>query len=122
MELLLHSEKCSIDFKLTITDDNIHLYFIAEDYYIFIENGRKANSKMPPVQAIKKWMIAKGIKDIGGTGYLISRSIGKETKANPYLREIKSNLKNYRIEIEEALNKDLKEELKEIVIKIKQNK
>lgn len=113
----------SIDYKLTITNDNIHLYFVAENYWIKIENGTKPNAKLPTIKTIKKWMLAKGIKDINGASYLITRSIQKNgTRANPFLREIKSSLKNYRIEIEEALNKDLKEEIKEIVNKNKTNK
>lgn len=109
----------SINYKLVVTDNDIKLFFLAEDYYIHIEEGR-------PVQAIQKWMIVKGIKDIkdkGKISYLISRSISRKgIKPSPFLREIKSTLKNYRIEIEEALNKDLKEEIKEIVNKNKTNK
>lgn len=113
----------SINYKLVVTDNDIKLFFLAEDYYIHIEEGRRAGAKMPPVQAIKKWMIAKGIKDNGKISYLISRSISRKgIKPSPFLREIKSTLKNYRIEIEEALNKDLKEEIKEIVNKNKTNK
>ena len=99
----------------------LNYFFLAEDYYIHIEEGRRAGAKMPPVQAIQKWMIVKGIKDIkdkGKISYLISRSISRKgIKPSPFLSEIKSTLKNYRIEIEEALNKDLKEEIKEIVNK-----
>lgn len=116
----------SINYKLVVTDNDIKLFFLAEDYYIHIEEGRRAGAKMPPVQAIQKWMIVKGIKDIKDNGkisYLISRSISRKgIKPSPFLREIKSTLKNYRIEIEEALNKDLKEEIKEIVNKNKTNK
>ena len=44
----------SIDYKLTVKENAIELYFVALDYWINIEEGRKPNSKMPNVQEIRK--------------------------------------------------------------------
>lgn len=109
----------SIDYKLVVTEDSTKLYFLAEKYYIYVENGRRAG-KMPPLNAIKKWMLKKGIPDKNGASFRIARSIGKKgIKSSPYLRDIKIKLKNYRSELEEALNQDIKESMKDIVIKYK---
>lgn len=35
----------SIDYKVTISSDSIKLLFIAEDYWINVEEGRKAGSR-----------------------------------------------------------------------------
>lgn len=63
----------SIDYKLIIEDKSIKLIFIAEDYFLDVEEGRKAGSKMPPLNKIKEWMRVKGI--INRDPYLIARSI-----------------------------------------------
>ena len=44
----------SIDYKLTVKEEGIELYFTALDYWINIEEGRKPNSKMPNVAEIRK--------------------------------------------------------------------
>lgn len=45
-------------------------------YAIFIEKGRKANSKMPPSSALTGWLEAKGIPL--DAAFNIARSIGKK--------------------------------------------
>ena len=65
-----------------------------EDYYKYVENGRKAG-KFPPVDAIKKWITIKPVIPSGKNGklptenqlaYLIGRKIAREgTRANPFL-------------------------------------
>lgn len=44
----------SVDYKITVTEGNTELHFTALDYWIHIEKGRKPNSKMPPVDQIRK--------------------------------------------------------------------
>lgn len=63
------------------------VYFNLEDYCQFVENGRKAG-KMPPIDAIKRWMLVKPVVPKAGkngkiptpnqTAYLIARSIGEK--------------------------------------------
>lgn len=106
----------SIDYRLVITENGIKLYFIALDYYIFIENGRKSG-KMPPISTIKKWMTSKGLND-NKKAYAIARNIGKKgIKPSPYLREIKSTLPSFYDDIQTAIEKDITIEME----KIKQN-
>lgn len=106
----------SIDYRLVITENGIKLYFIALDYYIFIENGRKSG-KMPPISDIKKWMTSKGLND-NKKAYAIARNIAKKgIKPSPYLREIKSKLPSFYDDIQTAIEKDITIEME----KIKQN-
>ena len=98
----------NVNFKLTVKESEMELYFTALDYWINIEEGRKANSKMPPVDVIKKWMVARGIPDKPGVAFVIARSIGKKgTKPNPFLRETKVEIQELVPSIKIALEKDL---------------
>ena len=84
----------SVSYKLTIKENVVELYFTALDYWINIEDGRKPDSKMPPVDVIKKWMIVRGIPDKPGVAFVIARSIGKKgIKPNPFLRQTKIEIK-----------------------------
>lgn len=118
----------SIDYRIELTDKGCKLYFVAEKYYINIENGRKAGAKMPPVELIKRWMDIKGIKprkgySLSGTAFIISRSISKKgIKPNPFLREIKKGLKEYVDDIKIAVAKDLNKDIKVLTTKLKQVK
>lgn len=98
----------SVDFKLTVKEEGMELYFTALDYWINIEEGRKPDSKMPPVDVIKKWMITRGIPDKPGIAFVIARSIGKKgIKPNPFLRETKVEIQELVPSIKIALEKDL---------------
>lgn len=109
----------SIDYKLTVTENSIYLYFVALDYWVNIENGQKKGTPVD-VNEIKKWMLAKNIPGGDSRAYLIARKIKiKGTKANPYLRSIKKSLPNYKEEIMIAIKKDVEYELDKIIIKNK---
>lgn len=63
------------------------VYFNLPEYWKYVENGRKAG-KMPPIDAIKRWMLVKPVVPKAGkngkiptpnqTAYLIARSIGEK--------------------------------------------
>jgi hypothetical protein len=114
----------SIDYRLELTENGCRLYFLAEDYYIDIENGRLAGAEMPPVEDIQRWMVFKGIKPIKGytlseAAFAISRSIEeKGIKANPFLGEIKKGLGDYMNDIKSALESDLNRNVKLIINKL----
>ena len=94
----------SIDYKLEISRDSIKLIFVAEDYYINVEDGRQAGSKMPPISKIREWCQFKGILD--KNAYIIARSISlKGIRAIPSLEEIR-NINNYTELIRRAIEKD----------------
>ena len=94
----------SIDYKLIIEDKSIKLIFIAEDYFLDVEEGRKAGSKMPPLNKIKEWMRVKGI--INRDPYLIARSISlKGIRAIPSLKKTRE-MNKYTNIIAKALEAD----------------
>lgn len=103
----------SIDYKIKNTDKGFSIYFLAEKYYINIENGRKPGGKMPPVEAIKRWISIKNInlnkgQSKSGAEFMIARSIQKKgIKANPFLTNAKQGLKDYSKSLNKAFEKDL---------------
>ena len=91
----------------------IHL----EDYWKYIEDGRRPGAKMPPVEAIKKWIeykkilprpiqLKSGKTVIPSTqqlAFVIARSIGKNgIKARPIARETVDQLNNEFVSILKA--------------------
>ena len=94
----------SIDYKLEISRDSIKLIFVAEDYYINVENGRQAGSKMPPISKIREWCQFNGILD--KNAYIIARSISlKGIRAIPSLEEIRNINKDTEL-IRRSIEKD----------------
>jgi hypothetical protein len=47
-------------------------------YASFIEEGRRAGSRPPPVDAILEWMTQKGLEPDKSAAYLIARKIGRD--------------------------------------------
>lgn len=102
------------DFSLTLS---------LEEYWKYIENGRRAGAKMPPITAIKNWIERKNIQpkpitlkngktvvpNIKSLSFLIARSIGKNgIKAKPFLKQTIDETYDLFIEkIKEALVQDL---------------
>lgn len=104
----------SVDYRIDfVNDKTFNLQFIAADHFINVEEGRKAGSKMPPVSAIKSWMIFRGIKETSNSdsrAWAISRSIAKNgIKARPFLQRTLTKLKKYDKQLSDALAKDIKE-------------
>lgn len=52
------------------------LQIFAEDYFIYVDKGRKPNSTPPPVAPIKEWCKQKGMDE--NIAYAIAKSIGKK--------------------------------------------
>lgn len=107
----------SINYKISISDTTVKLSLLMEDYWINVENGRVAGKKMPPLSVIRKWMVTRSIPDNKGTAYLIARKISeKGIKAKPYLRNTYNEvMPNYKVEITNALKKDIKNAIKQQV-------
>lgn len=98
----------SIGYKIKVTEKSITLEFKALKYWINIEDGRGAGKKMPPINAIKRWMVKKGITKSNSTAYLIARKIGRDgIKPSPYLHDIKKTLPSYTEELEKAIKIDV---------------
>lgn len=99
----------SVEYKVIQSGNSVKLYFVALDYWINVEEGRKVNGKYPPINVIRKWILQKKLKRTKGIEYKIQRSISvKGIKPRPFLKQSTKNLlKDYRVQIEEALNKDM---------------
>ena len=105
---------------------NFKLTLNLEEYWKYIEYGRKAGAKMPPIKEIRKWIEKKNIiprpiklksgKEYSPTrntlAFLISRSISKKgIKPKPFFKTSLQTAKDMFIDkIKEALAKDLIEE------------
>jgi hypothetical protein len=77
------------DFKVECQMEGsfFEVIFILEDYWKYVENGRRAGAKFPPVNAIKEWIKVKPIipRPIKGKipttnqlAYLIGRKISRD--------------------------------------------
>ena len=88
----------SIEPKITQPPGGYNLSIMMEDYWFYVENGRKAG-KMPPVKNIFEWIrnkrtiqvetISKSADTIAATrslAYVIAKKIGREgTKKQPFV-------------------------------------
>jgi hypothetical protein len=97
------------------------------DYWKYIENGRRAGAKYPPLDAIEKWINARQIiphqmtlksgktviPSIKQLSFLIARSISqKGIKPRPLFKKSFDAVKQeFLIKIEEAIVQDIKEGL-----------
>ena len=64
----------SLDYRLTQTADKIQFIFDGEDYFKFVDEGRKPGS-YPPIKDIAKWAAIRGIDK--KFAFPIARSIYK---------------------------------------------
>lgn len=110
--------------------DNTSSWLISislEEYWKYIEAGRRAGAKMPPVSAIENWinvkqiipheMTLKGGKTIIPTipqlSFLIARKIGRDgIRPRPFFKQsFESAKREFLHIIEEAVITDIKESL-----------
>ena len=52
------------------------LKLVAEEYLKYVDEGRRAGAKAPPIQPIKDWARAKGLDE--GLAFPIAKSIGEK--------------------------------------------
>lgn len=106
----------SIDYRLDINPENGNstLYFIAEKYFLNIENGRIAGS-YPNITAIENWIKKKRILDTKGLSikrraFAIAKSIkDKGIKKKPFLENaLNKVLSKAKDMLNEAISEDLK--------------
>lgn len=92
----------TINFNISHGKDLYTVTINLEDYYKYIELGRKAGSKFPPLSAIEKWINYRkivprpitlksgktSIPTVKQLSFLIARSISEHgIKARPYMKE-----------------------------------
>lgn len=117
----------SVKANITVRNTNYTVYLSLLDYWKYIEEGRKPNSKFPPPNEILKWIQSKPIiprPDQNGKlptekqlSFLIGRKIAKEgIKAKPLLTETVESVYNEFIDkIVEAFAEDVQESAFEII-------
>ena len=67
-------------------DGDLVFDIILNDYLVYIENGRRAGAKMPPVEPIVNWARSRGIPTDNSTIYLIRRAISRDgIKPRPFM-------------------------------------
>lgn len=68
---------------------NIVIELLLNDYVQYIESGRKAGSKFPPIQPIVQWAKKRGIKTDNSTIFLIRRAIADDgIKPRPFMYKV----------------------------------
>ena len=68
---------------------NIVIQLLLNDYVQYIESGRKAGSKFPPIEAIRKWAKKKLGKEDNSTIFLIRRKIVEDgIKPRPFMYKV----------------------------------
>ena len=72
------------------TNDGDVVYdLMLNDYLVFIESGRRAGAKFPPVEPIVRWARKRGIPTDNNTIFLIRRAISRDgIKPRPFLSYI----------------------------------
>jgi hypothetical protein len=119
--------KKSLDYKLRMASAGPSVKFGAKgkagQYFDVIEQGRRPNKRMPPVDAIMRWIDEKPVrlqKKGGGfikatpqakraAAYLIARSIAKKGIEGIYYYEeaIKQVIEDFGPKLQEAMQKDI---------------
>jgi len=70
-------------------DGDIVFDLMLNDYLVFIESGRRAGAKFPPVEPIVRWARKRGIPTDNNTIYLIRRAISRDgIKPRPFMAYI----------------------------------
>lgn len=65
--------------KVVATDDGDLVFdLMLNDYLVFIESGRRAGAKFPPVEPIVRWARKRGIPTDNSTIFLIRRAISRD--------------------------------------------
>ena len=68
---------------------NIVIELLLNDYVQYIESGRKAGSKFPPLEPIVQWAKKRGIKTDNSTMFLIRRAIAEDgIKPRPFMYKV----------------------------------
>lgn len=74
---------------------NIVIQLLLNDYVQYIESGRKAGSKFPPIQPIVQWAKKRGIKTDNSTIFLIRRAIVRDgIRPRPFMYKVLETIDN----------------------------
>ena len=117
----------TIDYTITSKSDSYLVTINLEEYWKFIENGRRAGAKIPPVSAIENWIKVRKIiprpvtlksgktrvPTVKQLAYVIARSIARNGIApRQFMREsIEDTLSDFQSKLSAAVRKDVIENL-----------
>ena len=117
----------TIDYTITSKSDSYLVTINLEDYWKFIEKGRRAGAKMPPVSAIENWIKIRKIiprpvtlksgkqrvPTIQQLAYVIARSISRKGIApRPFMREtIEDTIETFKDKLSAAVRDDVLDNL-----------
>ena len=117
----------SIDYTITSKSDSYLVTINLEEYWKFIEKGRRAGAKIPPVSAIENWIKIRKIiprpvtlksgkqrvPTVQQLAYVIARSIARKGIApRPFMREtIEDTMNDFKSKLTAAVRDDVLENL-----------
>ena len=117
----------TIDYTITSNSDSYLVTINLEEYWVFLENGRRPGAKMPPVEAIEKWIKVRKIlprpitlksgkqrvPTVQQLAYVIARSISRKGIApRPFMREsIEDTMKDFQSKLSAAVREDVLDNL-----------
>ena len=117
----------TIDYTITSKSDSYLVTINLEEYWKFIEKGRRAGAKMPPVSAIENWIKVRKIiprpvalksgkqrvPTVQQLAYVIARSIARNgITPRPFMREtIEDTMKDFQSKLSAAVREDVLENL-----------
>ena len=117
----------TIDYTITSNNDSYLVTINLESYWVFLERGRKAGAKMPPVSAIEEWIKVRKIiprpvtlksgkqrvPTVQQLAYVIARSISRKGIApRPFMREsIEDTMKDFKSKLSAAVREDVLDNL-----------
>ena len=72
----------SIRYEYSEGQRGFKIDFVADDYYVFVDEGRRAGAPFPPPKPIEQWLKERKIRPRDGVTieqltYLVSRAISK---------------------------------------------
>lgn len=119
----------TIDYSITAHDDSYLVTVNLEDYWKFIEKGRRAGAKMPPVSAIENWIKVRKIiprpvvlksgrqrvPTVQQLAYVIARSISRKGIApRPFMSEsIDQTIEDFKSRLRAAVREDVLDNLEQ---------
>lgn len=116
----------SMDWDVEIDDDRMSVGVWIEDYWYYVENGRKAG-KWPPPPKIEEWILIKPIQpyadkrgripSIKQLTYLIGRKIAENgTDPQPFFQKaVNDTKKKFEPLIAEAIEQDISDYLDKVL-------
>lgn len=119
----------TIDYTITSQNDSYLVTINLEEYWKYIEKGRRAGAKMPPISAIENWIKIRKIlprpvtlksgrqrvPTVQQLAYVIARSIAKQgIKPRPFMSEsINQTIEDFKSKLSAAVREDVLDNLEQ---------